>query len=231
MNLNTLRTKQYGIWQVSRSFPDIVFTRQQQLLLESSVRFISYQKGETICKQNTSVAHIVLIQSGLAKLVLEGYGAKSFIVRFLSDNSFTGYQMLSSEENYPFSVIPILPVEAILIQRDVFATILNENKAFNDFTNTLYKADFTNMVAKIAMLTTKNMIGRVAEMLLYFNNENNASIYNHITRKEMADFAGMSVEGMLKILQELKHEKIIQILGKRITINDLQTMQKLSIIG
>ena len=77
------------------------------------------------------------------------------------------------------------------------------------------------------------MPGRLASSLLYLNSPifQEEDIYKYITRRDIAELSGMSIESMLKLLQELKADKIIQVKGKQITINDIAMLRRLSKIG
>jgi CRP/FNR family transcriptional regulator len=79
-------------------------------------------------------------------------------------------------------------------------------------------------------LRQKNLIGRVAYVLLYFSKE----IYNSrifdlpVSRKEIADFIGMSTANVIRTMSEFKKEGIINIYGKTIEVADINKLEILS---
>jgi len=73
-------------------------------------------------------------------------------------------------------------------------------------------------------------VGRVAFVMLYFSKE----IYNSkvfdlpVSRKEIADYIGMSTANVIRTLSDFKKDGIIKVFGKTIEIVD---MNKLEIIS
>ncbi|MCX6300597.1 MAG: helix-turn-helix domain-containing protein, partial [Bacteroidia bacterium] len=73
-------------------------------------------------------------------------------------------------------------------------------------------------------------IGRVAFVLLYFTKE----IYNTrvfdlpISRKEIAEYIGMSTANVIRTLSDFKREGIIKVFGKTIEIVDIAKLEILS---
>ena len=76
----------------------------------------------------------------------------------------------------------------------------------------------------------KNLIGRVAFVLLYFTKE----IYNTrvfdlpVSRQEIADYIGMSTANVIRTLSDFKKEGIIKIFGKTIEVVDVNKLEILS---
>jgi CRP/FNR family transcriptional regulator len=76
----------------------------------------------------------------------------------------------------------------------------------------------------------KNLVGRVAFVLLYFTKE----IYNTrifdlpVSRQEIADYIGMSTANVIRTLSDFKKEGIIKIFGKTIEVVDINKLEILS---
>lgn len=79
-------------------------------------------------------------------------------------------------------------------------------------------------------LRQKNLIGRIAYVILYFSKE----IYNSrifdlpVSRKEIADYIGMSTANVIRTMSEFKKEGIIRIDGKTIEVADFNKLEILS---
>ncbi len=54
------------------------------------------------------------------------------------------------------------------------------------------------------------------------------AIFNLMTRKDIADFTGVSTESAVKLLKSLEQDKIIQLKGKDVLIKDTQRLIDLS---
>ena len=76
----------------------------------------------------------------------------------------------------------------------------------------------------------RNLIGRVAFILLYFVKE----IYGTrvfdlpVSRKEIADFIGMSTANVIRTMSDFKREGIIKVFGKTIEIVDIIKLENIS---
>jgi CRP-like cAMP-binding protein len=79
----------------------------------------------------------------------------------------------------------------------------------------------------------KHLRGRIAHVLLYFA----GYIYNTnefelpISRKEIAEYIGMTTENVIRTLSEFRKDKIIKINGKIIEIINRETLERISQLG
>jgi len=71
------------------------------------------------------------------------------------------------------------------------------------------------------------MNGRLAGSLLYLNSlkDNQPNIFQLLTRKELADFAGISTESTVKLLKTFEKEGLINIQEKDILFLDIDSIQ------
>ena len=72
------------------------------------------------------------------------------------------------------------------------------------------------------------MPGLLAEAIIYINQDEYREICSIITRKNLAELAGISVESTIRILSEFKKEKIIDFEGKVIKIINKETLINIS---
>ena len=76
----------------------------------------------------------------------------------------------------------------------------------------------------------KNLAGRVAYVLLYFTRE----IYNSrvfdlpVSRKEIADFIGMSSANVIRTMSDFKKDGLIKVFGKTIEIDNIEKLEIIS---
>ena len=77
------------------------------------------------------------------------------------------------------------------------------------------------------------MHGRLADAILHLSREvyKSESFELKLSRKDIADFTGMSTESAIRILKEFHNDKIIDLDGKKLKINSFQILEKLSEIG
>ena len=52
-----------------------------------------------------------------------------------------------------------------------------------------------------------------------------------VSRREIAEYIGMTTENVIRTLSEFRRDKLIRINGKEIEIMDVETMKKISSFG
>jgi len=79
----------------------------------------------------------------------------------------------------------------------------------------------------------RNLRGRVAYILLYFADKifNSNEFELPISRKEIAEYIGMTTENVIRALSEFRKDKLIKIYGKLIEISDKKMLERVSLLG
>ncbi|MDD2593793.1 MAG: helix-turn-helix domain-containing protein, partial [Bacteroidales bacterium] len=111
--------------------------------------------------------------------------------------------------------------------------IMKYNQSFHTEVTKWLCDNYNIVFEKLAIRGLKQTIGRVAHTLLYLSQtvfENN-EIPNIISRKDIAEFSGMSTENCVRILSSLKKDNIIKYTKKGIQIVDLDLLKTIVIAG
>jgi CRP/FNR family transcriptional regulator len=76
----------------------------------------------------------------------------------------------------------------------------------------------------------KQMNGRLADALLYIDTLRNekADIFQILSRKDLADFAGISTESTVKLLKTFEKDKLIVLKEKDIQLLDHDALNEIS---
>ena len=85
---------------------------------------------------------------------------------------------------------------------------------------TRYFEQNANLFDTLRTVIYKQMNGRIAETLLYvdgFKNEN-PNIFQLLSRKDIADFAGISTESAVKLLKSFEKDGLIELNEKDIQV-------------
>lgn len=194
---------------------------------------IKFKKNEIICKQGALTSHIMILADGLSKNYLEGNQDKGFIFSIVKPLDFIGLSSLFYTDTYLFSGSAITPCTVFHIDKEKFKSILNGNTLFADSVMNWYCRMTRGHLERMSCLANKQALGRVADILLYLSERifDGNMIENIISRKDIAELAGMSTESAVRILSELNKDKIIRIVNKGIEISNPALLKKLSIVG
>ena len=194
---------------------------------------ITYHKGETIIKQGSFISHSIYIKKGLVKVVIEAENGKEVILNLTSSKNHIGLPFLYMDEFYPFSVVAMKHTKMCLIRREVVIKILEQDEKLNQGTLKRFSDHYLKLYNQLVVTGTRNNHGKLANTLLYLSNERfeEENVFQHITRREIAELSFISIESVNKILNEMKNDLIIQITDKGIEILKPDLLLRLSKIG
>lgn len=206
-------------------------------LIPSELEFISqnktqilYRKGENICKQGAFASYVLYISDGLVKLYLESPNNKCTNLKLLNASEFIGLSSIYGDNIYNFSTLALKDSTICLIEKDSFRKLLNANGHFASEIIKWYCENEKHLFKKIQSLSNKQMYGRLADVLLYLDNQDlkKEKIFSSLSRKDIAEFASLSTESTVRLLTELKNDHIIDINGKEIKIVNAELLKKMS---
>ncbi|MBC8342701.1 MAG: Crp/Fnr family transcriptional regulator [Bacteroidetes bacterium] len=194
---------------------------------------VDFKKGEAICKQGAISSYIMILKEGLTKNYLEGNQQKGFNFSFIKPFDFIALSSLYGENVYHFSGTAITPCRICLVERETFIQLVNNNQAFAEEIMKWYCRITASHLKRLSAISNKQALGKVADVLIYLSEKifESNMIQSVISRKDMAELAGMSTESAVRVLSELKKDKIINIHHKGIEILNMKLLQTLSKVG
>ncbi|MDD2304838.1 MAG: Crp/Fnr family transcriptional regulator [Prolixibacteraceae bacterium] len=205
-------------------------TTEELEMLVKEKRHVTFNAGETILKQNTSASHVVCIKRGLAKIIAEGDGDKKLILRLVATHSILTGGGIFIDEIRHFTVQAVTQVDCCFIDSEKIYELVSNNSQFAFELLKLNNKQNIQMLNNLVGITQKYMPGRVSDLLLYLRNE--IFLCNpfdtRLSRQELADMTGMTMESFIRILKEFKTSGIISVDGTNIHILDEEALQLIS---
>lgn len=186
-----------------------------------------HPKGNIIIKEGELIKQFSYLKSGLIKLCKNVSNKSEQIISFAQPLDFVSLINVFSDIFHSYTVVAL--EESIVCSLDIeivrqFA-IKNGKFAMN-LIEKLSKAS-DKIIMTMLEIRTRRLYGRVAYILLYFSEK----IYKNnvfelpVSRKEIADFIGMTTENVIRTLSEFRKDKIIKINGKEIEIINKAKLQ------
>lgn len=184
-----------------------------------------YNKGEVIFKEGRHARGLFCVNKGKVKMSKMGPSGKEQIVRFATEGDIMGYNSMLS--NKPLSSTATVLEDAAICfipSRQFFDLIkLEPNFSLKMLELTAKNwNDASRLITDMAQKTTKE---RLAEMLLWlketFGLDENDCIDVKLSREEIANMVGTATEAVIRLLRELKEEKLIALEGKKIRLLDI----------
>ena len=191
---------------------------------------IPYRKGEVINHEGEKITDFKYLKSGLVKLYRRTQMGEEQVITITRPFEFVSNMSIFSEERYKYSVSAVEDSIVCTVRLDFIKEMFLKNGGFG--MGLLSKISKINdkIINQTLDIRQKNLVGRVAYVLLYFTRE----IYNSmvfdlpVSRKEIADYIGMSTANVIRTLSDFKRDGIIKVYGKTIEIVDISKLEIIS---
>lgn len=205
----------------------------EEAILNQKKTEVVFRQGETIVKQGAFSSDIFFIKEGLLKIYIESSNGKDLILRIVEPANFVGFPAFGNVEYYTFSVQAIKNSVLCVMKKEALETIAIDNHSFSRYLNRWFIDDYQFLYHKMSSIASKQMTGRLADALLYISQKKFLvqNIFEYITRRDIAELAGISLESLNKTLNEFKTASIVDIIGKKIKIMNFEMLDKLSKYG
>ncbi len=200
-----------------------------ELVKESKVQ-VQFRKGENITKQGAFASSVLFVVDGIVRQYIIGDTNRDFNLRIIRSGDFIGLSAAFSKHTYDYSTIALKDTLVCLIEKEAMAGLIKRNGNFAyGLINRYYEND-SSLYDTIRSMMYKQMHGRLADVLLYLNtmNYNDERIFGYLSRKEIADFAGLSTESTVKLLKGFEKDGLIRLVDKDIEILDADALIEIS---
>jgi CRP-like cAMP-binding protein len=199
-------------------------------LLQASKTQVLFRKGDNLTKQGAFSSYILFVVKGLAKQYIEGDATKDFNLKIVQPGEFLGLSAIFQDAPFQYSCSALTDCQAILIEQNAIKELLISNGSFGYHLTRRYCQQNSNLFNALQTILNKQMNGRIAGTLLYLNRLKTVhpDIFRVLTRKDLADFSGISTENTVKLLKSLEKDELIQLRDKDILILKPQALQDIS---
>ncbi len=193
----------------------------------------SFKQGEIIIREGSLIRDFVYLKSGLVKLFRTDPLGKEQIITIAKPFDYVSLLSVFSTRRYHYTVTALEDSVTCNLDMQEIRSLISGNG-----TLALNLLDKMSKVADKIILDTleirkKHLRGRVAYLLLYFSEKVYFSTEFDLplSRKEMADYVGMTTENVIRSLSELRKDGILRIYGKTIQIVNLETLTSIANYG
>ena len=209
-----------------------LLTKDELDSLNDSRSEVSFKKGEIIYKQGTPLTHIVIINEGLGKIYLEGSKGRNLILSYTKVYELNGGIGVFKNLRHYSSLMAVTDCGACFVEIGAFKSVLRSNPTFMEAYLEAYSGRVLHTYQQFAVLTQKNMEGRMAESILYLNDQvfDNDVIVN-VSKQDLAELTAMTKESAIRVLKEFKDDGLIEITGQNISILNQKALQQVAMHG
>ena len=207
-----------------------MLTPEEVELVRASKTQVLFRKDDSLTKQGAFASYALFVITGLAKQYLEGDGIKNYNLRIIKPGEFVGLSAVFSKNTFNYSSVALTDCQVFLVEKDAIAKVVKQNGMFGFNIIKRYCEQNADLFNIIRNLNYKQMNGRMADTLLYIESlkAENAGIFQLLSRKDIADFAGTSTESAVKLLKSFEKDGLIKLNDKDITLLDQNALMEVS---
>jgi CRP/FNR family transcriptional regulator len=210
-----------------------VLTDEEKDLLEKNTIDIEFKKGEVISKQGSFASHVIFLKEGLAKVYIGGQ-SKDLILKMIPANHFIGLSSIYEGNNtFIYSASTYIDSVASLIDVSFFKSLIRKNGKFAYNIINIQNENAAQVYGRFYCLTRKQSAGLVADLMLCLSTRvfKADKFCLPISRSDLADLSGLSIESVLRIMKEFKEEGLIETQGKYINVLNYKQLESISKFG
>jgi len=206
-----------------------VSANEMQSLCESRAEH-NYKKGAYIIEQDRPIKEFIYLKSGLVKLFTTSANGKEQILSFAKPFDFVSLLSVLSSDTHSYSVMAIEDSVTCNISIHDIKRIIKENGTFAMGMLEKMSAVSDRVINESLTIRQRHLRGRVAYVLLHFYGDiyKSESFELPVSRKEIAEYIGMTTENVIRALTEFRKDGIIKIFGKVIEVIDVEKLQQIS---
>lgn len=189
-------------------------------IVRASKTQVLFRKGDNLTKQGAFASYVLFVLKGLVKQYIEGDNNKSFNLRIIKSGEFIGLSSVFTKHTFNYSTIALTDCQVFLIEKDTISQIIKQNGAFGLGIINRYCEQNTNLFETLGTVLYKQMNGRMADTLLYIDSLKTefSDVFQLLSRKDIANFAGVSTESAVKLLKSFEKDGLIELSEKDIVL-------------
>lgn len=196
----------------------------KDILLEYGAKIKPFKKSEFLFLKGDNARYYYQIVSGKIKMNNFSDNGREFTQGIFTKGDSFGEPPLFIEKKYPANAQVIEDAEVLMLLKNSFLQLLNEQKMNINVIKILAERLYYKAVIAVEM-STETAGHRIISLLNYFKNyinkdkKTNKELYKiELTRQEIANLTGLRVETVIRAIKNLEKDGNIKIIGKKIYI-------------
>jgi len=192
----------------------------------------SFKRGSIIYHENSRTNGFYCINSGVLKIFKTGIDGREQIIAFAKRGDVIGYRSILSNELACSSAKVIDDAVLCFIPGETLISLVKTNGNFSMAMMQQTCRELGEANSFITDIAQKTVRERLAEILLHlkdiFDLDQDNVLQISLTREELANIVGTATESVIRLLSEFKHDKLIDLNGRKIKLLDIKRLEKIS---
>lgn len=194
------------------------------------IAHISYQKnygrGEAVFFEGDEGNGFYLVASGKVKIYKMSPAGKEHILHIFGPVEPFGEVPVFHGQPFPASAECLSKTETLFFPRDSFVGLIHDNPSIALNMLAVLSLRLRRFTTQIENLSLKEVPARLAEYLLYLQEEQNGreTVELQISKGQLASLLGTIPETLSRIFAKMSDEGLIAVNGRRITLLDRESL-------
>lgn len=191
-----------------------------------------YKKGQLLLHEGSRPMGVYCIRSGKVKVFKLGQQGKEQITAILKEGDLVGYRAMLGDSLFHVSVEALEDVIACHIPKSDFMSAFENDKSLHNKIIGELSNEVMGLTSIITDLAQKPVRERTAAALVmlrdvYKNGSNEADPVDiSLTRESLANIVGTATETLIRILHDFKEEGLIESKGRKLTVTNIKTLER-----
>ncbi|MBT4263754.1 MAG: Crp/Fnr family transcriptional regulator [Deltaproteobacteria bacterium] len=200
----------------------------QQITIEKN-----YRKGETIFIDGDDSNGFYLIIDGQVKIFKLSSDGKEKILHIFGGGEPIGEVAMFSGRGFPANAETLVKSRLAFFPREAFVRLITEKPSLAMNMMAVLSKRLKQFAAQIEELSLKDVPGRLAGYLIYLAEEqgNNDKVTLNITKGQLASLLGTIPETLSRMMARMSIQKLIEVKGRGITIQNYLGLEDLAATG
>jgi len=190
------------------------------------------KKGENIFEEGENVNGIFCIKDGICKLTKLSPNGKDHIVKLVTKGELLGQRSMISDEPANLSAIALEDMQVCFIPKNEVMGFFDKNNQFSMNVMKTICGDLKVSDEHMVNMAQKSVKERLAETLIYlhenFGTNTDGTLKVQLSRDELASMIGTATESCIRLLSDFNKLGLIELLGKKIVLKDINKIKKLA---
>ena len=191
-----------------------------------------YQRGQVIFHEGHRPVGLYCIHKGKVKVSKVSSDGKEQIMSLGREGNVIGYQALTVYGNYASTAVAMTDCVICMIPRPDFFSLIEQNAQFSHALTRLLAVALGETEQRLLHTAYKPVRERLVEALLllhdFFRPDSSSGFSIPISREDLAALMSTAKETASRLLSDFRDEGLIATKGSRITVLNLEKLQKMS---
>ena len=186
-----------------------------------------YKKGQSIFLEGSTPRGVFCMNQGKVKIYTIGEEGKEQIIHVAKGGEIVGFRAMFSGEPYRVSAETLEDCNICFISKSDFLDLVDTNVTLRNGILKELSTELADRATFITNMAQKPVRERLAFSLIFLDDIYEGEMIN-FSREDLANFVGTATETLIRLLKELKEDKMIKTHARKIEILDKESLLKLS---